>query len=221
MILNLGLTDYEKAYLAQCQLVSRRRLGEIGDSMIITEHNPVFTIGRTGRRENMLADSRQMRKRGVRLIEVDRGGDITFHGPGQLLLYPVVDLKARGRDLHRYMRDLESVAINFLNSYGIIAERIDGKTGVWVGGSKVASIGVGAKDWVTFHGLSVNVDIDLSYFSMIYPCGMRGIKMTSLAEILGVDIDLNMAAEKLIVCAKRVLGVGDGIFAGTPLGAAA
>jgi lipoate-protein ligase B len=189
--------------------------------MIITEHNPVFTIGRTGRRENMLADSRQMRKRGVRLIEVDRGGDITFHGPGQLLLYPVVDLKARGRDLHRYMRDLESVAINFLNSYGIIAERIDGKTGVWVGGSKVASIGVGAKDWVTFHGLSVNVDIDLSYFSMIYPCGMRGIKMTSLAEILGVDIDLNMAAEKLIVCAKRVLGVGDGIFAGTPLGAAA
>ena len=221
MILDLGMTDYEKAYIAQCQLVSRRRLGEIDDSLIITEHNPVFTIGRTGRRENLLAGSLEMRKKKVRLIEVDRGGDITFHGPGQLVMYPIIDLKSRSRDLHRYMRDLESIIISFLNIYGIIAERLDGKTGVWVGGKKIASIGVGAKDWVTFHGLSVNIDVDLAYFSMIYPCGMKDIKMTSLREILGVRIDKAEAAAALVRSAKRVFNIKEPALAGVPLGIAA
>jgi lipoic acid synthetase len=207
MIIDLGLTDYEEAYRSQMELVSKRKLGEISDSVILTEHKPVFTIGRSGGKRNLLVDEATLKARGLKVLSIDRGGDITFHGPGQTVFYPIIDLKSRGRDLHRYMRDLESVVIGFLNGYGIIAERLKDRTGVWVGPRKIASVGIGVSNWVTYHGLSVNIDVDLSYFSMIYPCGMRGAKMTSLSDILGVRIKTRETTSMLLSSFQRIFNV--------------
>jgi lipoate-protein ligase B len=126
---------------------------------------------------------------------VDRGGDITFHGPGQVVFYPIVDLGVRGGDLHRYMRDLEEAAINFLSIYSVAGARVAERTGVWVSGRKIASIGIAARTWITYHGISININVDLKWFSMINPCGIKDIKATSLAELLGEEIDME--------CAKR------------------
>lgn len=218
MIIDLGLTDYDTAYKQQMELVARRKLGEVDDSVIITEHRPVFTLGRTGRKDNFLASAAALSEKGIKVVQVDRGGDVTFHGPGQLILYPIIDLKARGRDLHRYLRDLESVIISFLNTYGVIAERIKGRTGVWVGNKKIASIGIGASNWVTYHGASVNIDVDLAYFSMIHPCGMKDVKMTSLAAITGYAIAMREAADNLLACFKRVFSPHTEISGGGSLG---
>lgn len=204
MVVDLGLTDFDTAYGRQMELVARRKLSEIDDSVIITEHLPVITLGRSGRRSNILVSDALLKERGIKVVDADRGGDVTFHGPGQLVLYPVIDLKARGRDLHRYLRDLESVVINFLNGYGVIAGRIKGMTGVWVGGRKIASIGVGTTGWVTYHGSSVNIDMDLGYFSMIHPCGMRDVTMTSLAAVTGARIAMREASERLLASFMRV-----------------
>lgn len=207
MIIDLGLTDYETAYRSQMELVAKRKLGEVDDSVIITEHRPVFTLGRLGRKENLLASDTALTEKGIKIVSVDRGGDITFHGPGQLVLYPIIDLKTRGRDLHRYLRDLESVIINFLNIYGVIAERVRGKTGVWVGNRKIASIGIATSNWVTYHGASVNIDVELSYFSMIHPCGMKDVTMTSLSAVTGGAVAMRSAADNLLASFRRVFTI--------------
>lgn len=207
MIVDLGLTDYETAYRSQMELVAKRKLGEVDDSVIITEHRPVFTLGRMGRKHNLLASDAALSEKGIKVLSVDRGGDITFHGPGQLVLYPIIDLKARGRDLHRYLRDLESVIISFLNTYGIIAEQLKDKTGVWVGNRKIASIGIGTSNWVTYHGASVNIDVDLDYFSMIHPCGMKDVTMTSLSAITGSAVTTREAKGRLLECFKRLFAI--------------
>lgn len=208
MILDLGLIDYEDAYRIQKDLAAKRKLGEIDDSIILAEHYHVFTIGRTGRLENLLADETDLKKDGVKVIRVDRGGDITYHGPGQLVAYPIVDLGRRSRDLHRYLRDLEEVAIRFLKSYSVSAVRITGKTGVWVADKKIASIGIGATGWVTYHGMSININTNLSFFSMINPCGMKDVSVTSLAGLTGRHIDMNEAKEKaLYYFNEQALGV--------------
>jgi lipoate-protein ligase B len=212
MIIQLGLTDYETAYRSQMELVAKRKLGEIDDSVIITEHMPVFTLGRAGRKDNLLASNAALSEKGIKVLSVDRGGDITFHGPGQLVLYPIIDLKARGRDLHRYLRDLESVVISFLNTYGIIAERVKGKTGVWVGNKKIGSIGIGTSNWVTYHGASINIDVDLTYFSMINPCGLKDVTMTSLSEVIGYRVTTREAARTLIACFKRVFTINQEVL---------
>ena len=204
MIIDLGLTDYETTYRSQMELVSKRKLGEVDDSVIITEHRPVFTLGRAGRKDDLLVSNKVLSERGIKVLNVDRGGDITFHGPGQLVLYPIIDLKARGRDLHHYLRDLESVIISFLNTYGVIAERVKGKTGVWVGTKKIASIGIGTSNWVTYHGASVNINVELGYFAMIHPCGMKDVTMTSLSSITGSVITMREATDNLLACFKRV-----------------
>jgi lipoate-protein ligase B len=191
------------------ELVSRRKLGETRDSLIITEHRPVFTIGRAGHKNNLLVSEAVLEAQGIKALKADRGGDITFHGPGQAVFYPIIDLKERGRDLHRYMRDLESVAISFLNGYGVIAERLQGRTGIWAGGKKVASIGVGASNWVTYHGMAVNINVDLGYFSMINPCGMKGARMTSLGEILGGPVPMRAATERLLSSFRKIFGMED------------
>jgi lipoate-protein ligase B len=198
MILDLGLVDYQKAYRTQKEFVSRRKVGEIEDSIIIAEHNPVFTIGRSGERDNLLVDESYLNDIGAEVVDVDRGGDITFHGPGQLVMYPILDLKDRDKDLHKYLRKLEDVCIAFLTNYSIKGERSEGRTGVWVDGKKIASIGIAASDWVTYHGLAINIDPDLKFFSMIHPCGMPGIEVTSLKKILNRDIMMADAKEKLV-----------------------
>lgn len=213
MILDLGLIDYEVAYLIQKELVRTRKLGLIDDSVILAEHTPVFTIGRTGKRENLLAGEEILKKEEIKVLDVDRGGDITFHGPGQLVIYPIIDLRPRGRDLHRYIRDLEELAIGLLKEYSIFGERLKGKTGVWVDGKKIAFIGIAASDWITYHGLSVNVNADLKFFSMIRPCGLEGVKTTSLSEILGRDVMMDGAKERLLYHFDSIFRLGERFLA--------
>lgn len=205
MLTDLGRIDYEECYKIQKEMVRRRRSGDIDDTILIAEHNEVFTIGRTGRMDNLLVSEETLLSGGLKVLRVDRGGDVTFHGPGQLVVYPVINLKEAGRDLHSYLRSLEEVVIRLLNDYDITGERIGGKSGVWVSGKKIASIGVGASNWVTFHGLSVNINCDLRFFSMINPCGMPGIEMTSLEVIKACRIDLNDVKSKMVAHLNDVL----------------
>lgn len=198
MILDLGTIDYQEAYNIQRELVVKRRLNEIDDSLVIAEHPTVFTIGRSGSRRNLLADEKYLSIKGIEVLDVDRGGDITLHSPGQLVVYPIINLNGRVMDLHNYLRDLEGSTIGFLKRYGVTGSRIKGATGVWVGERKTAFIGIAAKGWVTYHGASVNISNDLELFSMINPCGMRNIKVTSLIEILGREIDMREARKILL-----------------------
>ncbi|MFA4981412.1 MAG: lipoyl(octanoyl) transferase LipB [Candidatus Omnitrophota bacterium] len=207
MILDLGLIDYEAACRIQKEFVARRKSGCIEDSIVLAEHKAVFTIGRTGLSENLLEREDVLRESGIKVIRVDRGGDITFHGPGQLVIYPIVDLKSRGRDMHKYMRDLEEAAIRALRDYAVFGERIHSKTGVWIGEKKIASVGVGASNWITFHGISLNIDCDLSFYNMINPCGMKGVKMTSLGAILNRGVAMDGAKERVIPYFIDIFGI--------------
>jgi lipoate-protein ligase B len=193
MIIDLELVDYLKAYNIQKELVARRRMGEIDNSVILAEHHPVLTIGRSSKDNHILAKPEDLARMGIEVLKVDRGGDITFHGPGQLIVYPILDLAEMDKDLHFYMRSLEDLCIDFLDEYAVDAGRIDGKTGVWVDGRKIASIGIAATNWITYHGISINLNTDLRFFSLINPCGMRNIKMTSLNKLLARPIDMEYA----------------------------
>ena len=198
MILDLGTIDYNVALKLQHELVGQRRLGQIPDSVMMVEHPSIITIGRGGSRKNLLVKEESLAELKISVMDVDRGGDITFHSPWQLVIYPIVDLRKRTKDLHRYLSDLEDVAINFLQRYDVEGRRCEDGTGVWVLGKKIASIGVAAKDWVTYHGLSINVNNDTGNFSMINPCGIKGLKVTSLKEILGKDVPINAAKRVLL-----------------------
>ncbi|MDP2913443.1 MAG: lipoyl(octanoyl) transferase LipB [Candidatus Omnitrophota bacterium] len=212
MIIDLGLIDYERAYRLQKELVGRRKMGGACDSIIFAEHYPVFTIGRAGKKTSLIIDESVLDKYGIKVLNVDRGGDITFHGPGQLVIYPVVDLTAHGRDLHRYLRLLEEAAIRSLAGYSISADRIEGKTGAWVSGKKIASIGIAAADWITYHGISINVNVDLQFFSMIRPCGMENIEMTSMACILRKNIDIDTMKRNVFSELKALLNLREDRF---------
>jgi len=207
MILDLGFVEYRKALALQKEFVARRRLGEVEDSCFMVEHPAVFTIGRTGKRENLLVSESELAIAGIEVIGVDRGGDITFHGPGQLLIYPIIDLKGKAKDLHRYLRDLEELGLRILSGYAIRGQRIKEKTGIWVGKAKIASIGVAARDWVTYHGISINVNVDLRFFSMINPCGMKGIEVTSLGVLLNRDVAMREVKERALEHLKDVFGL--------------
>jgi len=184
-VLDLGLVGYDKAYDLQKRLHKFRREGRIDDVLILLEHEPVVTIGRRGKRDNILVSDELLQSKGIRVFEIDRGGDVTLHCPGQLVGYSILDLNFHGKNIHRYLRNLEEVIIRSLKVYGIDGQRIENHTGVWVGSRKVASIGIGIKGWVTFHGFSLNINSDLSYFSLIRPCGFESRMVTSMSEILG------------------------------------
>ena len=207
MLIDLGLIDYEECYAIQKDVVRRRRAGVIDDTLILAEHNEVFTIGRTGGMDNLLIPQDMLLSNALKVLRVDRGGDITFHGPGQLVAYPVIDLKDSDRDLHSYLRSLEEVGIRFLNEYGINAERVRGNTGVWVSGKKIASVGVGASNWVTFHGLSININFDLNFFSMINPCGIEDVEMTSMERLKGQKIPMDDVKTKTLKHFKEIFGL--------------
>ena len=174
----------------QRSLVEERRAGTVGDTLLLLEHPHVITLGvrGDGGRSHLLASPATLAARGIELHETGRGGDITYHGPGQLVGYPIVDLKPDRCDVHRYVRDLEEVLIRTASDYGVRATRVEGLTGVWVGGEKLAAIGVRIARWVTSHGFALNVSTDLDYFQLIIPCGIADRGVTSLERLLGRTI---------------------------------
>ena len=192
----LGTVPYLEALELQRDLARRRIAGEIEeDILLLLEHPPVVTLGRTAKASNVVSSPDALRARGVEVHEVERGGDVTFHGPGQLVGYPIFDLKRHRRDLHWYLRQVEEALIVALANVGIEAERHAGYTGVWTRGRKIASIGVHARDWVTWHGFALNVLTDLSFFDLIVPCGIPQVQMTSVVRETGRELTIaDMAA---------------------------
>lgn len=174
-VVRLGISRYEDAHTEQQRLVERRLAGEIGDTLVLTEHEPVVTVGRG-------ADRAQLAAVGLPLVEVERGGEATYHGPGQLVVYPIFALPEERRDLHRYLRDLEEVVIRCLAEVEVQGVRRPGLTGVWIGDSKVASVGVAVRRWVTWHGFALNVHTELSSFQRFRPCGLDPGVMTRVAD---------------------------------------
>ncbi|HET7699195.1 MAG TPA: lipoyl(octanoyl) transferase LipB [Vicinamibacterales bacterium] len=196
----LGLTGYERALDLQRELVEQRKRGEIPDQLLLLEHPDVITLGVKARndRTHVLESEASLADKGVALFETGRGGDVTFHGPGQLVGYPIIDLKPDRCDVHRYVRDLEEVLIQAVAGFGIAARRVPGLTGIWVGPAereaKLAAIGVRISRWVTSHGFALNVNTDLSRFGLIVPCGITDKGVTSMAQLLGRRVPMDEVA---------------------------
>ena len=191
----LGRIDYAKALELQQDLARQRKQGQIGDQLLLLEHAHVITLGRNGRMENLLAGEEVLRRAGISFYPTDRGGDVTYHGPGQLVGYPILDLREWKRDVIGYVRAIEQVIIDTLAEFGINAGRIPKLTGVWVEGRKIAAIGVHLSRWVTSHGFALNVNTDLSYFQYIVPCGLTK-PVTSMAQF-GVRASLEEVSQDL------------------------
>ena len=185
---SLGRVPYGEALELQRSIAKDRISGAIPqDVLLLLEHPPVVTLGRSSKQKHLMASPDFLESHGVELFEVERGGDVTFHGPGQLVGYPIIDLKRHRLDLHWYLRRIEQALIDTLADYDIPGERNPTYTGVWTRGKKIASIGVHARDWVTWHGFALNVTTDLSFFDLIVPCGIPGVVMTSIARELGAE----------------------------------
>jgi len=197
-VIKAGLLDYEEAWELQRRLFEERRQGSVPDTLLLTEHPPTYTFGKTGHQENLLVEKATLQRQGVGVFEIDRGGDVTFHGPGQLVGYPILDLRDHHRDVGRYLRDLEEVLIQTLAVYGVSAGRVEGLTGVWVGDAKVAAIGVKVTRWFTMHGFALNVNTHLTYFDKIIPCGIPDKRVTSLAELLGKAVAIENVQQVVI-----------------------
>lgn len=172
----MGRISYSDALTQQEQLVKARRAGDIGDTILLLEHEPVYTIGRTRDRSSLEKNSALAHP----VVQTNRGGQATYHGPGQLVGYPILDLKQHGQDLHAYLRTLEQAIIVLAAGYGIEADRREGLTGVWVGARKLASLGVGVRHWISMHGFAINISADLDGFDAIVPCGIHNVEMTSI-----------------------------------------
>ncbi|HZP48394.1 MAG TPA: lipoyl(octanoyl) transferase LipB [Vicinamibacterales bacterium] len=202
----LGRVAYADALALQRALVDERKANAIGDQLLLVEHPHVLTLGvrGDGGRSHILAAPDVLAARGVEVHETGRGGDITYHGPGQLVGYPIVDLKPDRQDVHKYVRDIEEVLIRTIAEYGIEAGRVEGLTGVWVGREKVAAIGVRIARWVTSHGFALNVTTDLDYFGLIVPCGIADRGVTSLERLLGRAIDRRGVEDHVVAHFCRV-----------------
>ena len=183
---DLGLIPYAEALALQSDLVGRRRTGDVPDQLLLLQHPHVITLGTASSRSHVLADESRRRELGIDLVDVGRGGDVTYHGPGQLVGYPILDLKPDRKDVHQYLRDLEAVLVHTLDKMGIRGEPVPNLTGVWVDGRKIAAIGVRiSSGWITSHGFALNVSNDLSFFETIVPCGIQDVSVTSVSQELG------------------------------------
>jgi lipoate-protein ligase B len=187
-LFNLGLMEYKKAWDLQLDLWAKRVEERLPDLLLFLEHPHVLTLGRRGNRTHLLASSETLAKLNIPVFHIERGGDVTYHGPGQLVVYPILDLKEYGWKLVRYIEQLEEVIIRTLSDFGISGNRDPLNRGVWVDQQKIASVGVAVKRWVSLHGLALNYETDLTYFDLINPCGLQGIRMTSMAKALGTNV---------------------------------
>ncbi|PYU80341.1 MAG: lipoyl(octanoyl) transferase [Acidobacteria bacterium] len=210
LTIDLGLIGYTEAYALQKRIVAARKAEVIEDVLLICEHPHVITQGRSGKWEHLLASEHVLRQKGVEYYETSRGGDITYHGPGQIVAYPIVNLGAIRRDVVWYVRMLEEAMIRATAEFGITAERVRGKTGIWVKSGdteeKLGAIGVRISRWVTSHGLAYNVSTDLRYFDLIVPCGIANRKATSLEKLLGRSLDSKEVARSLAKHFGEVFG---------------
>ncbi len=191
-IYELGTVPYEKALEFQENLLAKRIAEEIQDSLILLEHPPTITTGRKGNTENLLVREEYLKKHGISLIHASRGGDITFHGPGQIVGYPILNLKNHEMDIRKHLRSIEEMIIRTLRDFDIEGRRIDGVTGVWVKRSKIASIGIAIRKWVTYHGFALNVSTNLDYFDLILSCGITDVRITSIGSWLGNKENVRM-----------------------------
>lgn len=198
-VVKLGKMDYAEALKIQEKLLERRKNGEINDTLLLVEHTPVLTIGRRGSYSNIVISRETLEQNGVKVYEVNRGGDVTYHGPGQIVGYPIFDLSGHGRDIKDFVYKLENVFIELLrNEYKIEAYRGENKyTGVWVGDAKITAIGIAVKRWVTMHGFAFNVNTNLDHFKWIIPCGITDKDVTSLQKLLGHPLDFEELNNKV------------------------
>ena len=203
----LGRLPYADGLALQDELVALRRAGEIPDTLLLLEHPHVITLGSSARAEHVLADERTLERLGVERFEVGRGGDVTYHGPGQLVAYPILSLEPDRKDLHAYLRDLEDVLIGVADAFGVRAERRAGATGIWTFRGKLAAIGVRVSSgWITSHGVALNVRTDLRYFETIVPCGIPGAGVTSLSHELGRDVEIGPVEDEMVRQVSAVFG---------------
>ena len=203
----LGMVPYAEALEVQAGLVKQRRAGEIPDTLLLLEHPHVITLGSGSHEENVLLGPEERAARGIELFPTGRGGDVTYHGPGQLVGYPILDLKPDRQDLHRYLRDLEEALIVALGELGLAGDRKEGLTGVWVDDRKLAAIGVRVSSgWITSHGFALNVSTDLSFFGTIVPCGIREHGVGSLSGELGREVAMAEAERAVLRGLERVFG---------------
>lgn len=197
-VFDLGLVDFEKAWQFQKEVFNDVKAGLMQSALILCRHYPVITLGRLGKKENIIVPEFELKKRGIQIFEIERAGDVTYHGPGQIIAYPIFNLNCLKKDIHFYLRYLEDIAIDLLSDFAILGLRYPGLTGVWVGKQKIASIGIAIRNWITFHGLSINIKKnDLDNFRLIRPCGMD-IEMTSLETQLGRDVEINLGTDTLL-----------------------
>jgi lipoate-protein ligase B len=207
-ILNLDTVPYEKAFELQKRLVKMRSQEVINDILILLEHPPVFTVTRKATLDNILASPDELKGKGISVCKTNRGGDITYHGPGQLVGYPIMDLKDYGKDLHKYIRTIEEMIISLLMDYSISAHRDKIHPGVWVGNEKIAAIGIAVKSsWITMHGFALNINPDLNHYALIVPCGISDRGVTSLSKLLGKPISQKEVRQKLIQHYQDVFNV--------------
>jgi lipoate-protein ligase B len=203
----LGRVDYAAAVGLQKERVAQRKAGVIPDTLLLLEHPHVYTLGRNGRCENLLVSEEELAARGARVFQTDRGGDVTYHGPGQLVGYPILDLAQHRRDISWFMRSLEEVFIHTGRDFGVEAVRLPGAPGVWVGNDKLVAMGVHLSRWVTSHGFALNVNTDLRYFEWIVPCGLREKGVTSLAKLLGRPVEMEAVTERVVEHFATVFGL--------------
>jgi len=208
-VVKLGRLEYGKALAIQEKLLALRQAGKIGDIMLLVEHPPVLTVGRRGEYSNILLPTEELKAAGVEIFDVNRGGDVTYHGPGQVVGYPIMDLNDYGRDIKDYVGKIEDIFIRLLKEdYDITARRDDKKyTGVWVENSKITAIGIAVKRWVTMHGFAFNVNTDLNHFRWINPCGITDKGVTSLQKLLGRAEDYEKLNERVIWYFTQVFGL--------------
>ncbi|MGB9721324.1 MAG: lipoyl(octanoyl) transferase LipB [bacterium] len=197
-MLDLGRKNYKEAWDIQKMLHEKRVHNEIADTLILVEHNPVVTLGKSGNRDNIKIPIQLLKEKGIDFFQIERGGDVTFHGPGQVVGYPICNIKQGLAGIKPFIDKLEDVIIETLYDFDICAKKREKMIGVWVQEKKICSIGIAVKRWVSFHGFALNVNIDLQYFDLIYPCGFKDIKMTSMQEILRRQIPMEAVKKGII-----------------------
>jgi lipoyl(octanoyl) transferase len=202
---DLGLIDYQKAWDLQHQLFTKRLNNEISDTLLLLEHPHTYTLGKSSNKENLLLSEVELREQNISLYDIDRGGDITYHGPGQIVGYPIINLSLWKEDTHEYLRALEEVIIQTLAEYGIEGVRNEVHTGVWVNDKKICAIGIKVRSWITMHGFAFNVNTDMKLFNGIIPCGIENKGVTSLSEIKGETIELDGVKEIIFEKFKKIL----------------